>query len=573
MCMHSTKSALLAAMWLFLCFSLLLPLSLWFVHYGESWLLEWSLLSLGSADIKFSLLLDPMSLMFSSVVCLISGSVLMYSSNYMSTDPFLRRFIHLVLLFVMSMNFMIYIPSLPALLLGWDGLGIVSFALVIYYQNSKSLVAGITTILFNRIGDVMVLLTISVMVLQGHWLIIFTPSASLLEYATVLVVIAGMTKSAQMPFSSWLPAAMAAPTPVSALVHSSTLVTAGVYLLVRFHPLVLNSGINQPLLLVSVLTLFMAGIAANLENDLKKVIALSTLSQLGVMLFSLSLGMVYLSMFHLLTHALFKALLFLCAGIIIHNSGGVQDLRHLGGIYYQLPFTVSCLVVANLALCGMPFLSGYYSKDLILEHAMEDFVTGFLLLLLLVATGATAAYSLRLSLSCLWSPCNNTSMSSTSESDISLLLPLVLLSLGGIGSGCFLNSLMLDFSTIYTLPLSLKVVIGMLLWVGLAVGVSLWEHVPELNKKSGWYFLFSSLWFLASLSGPATANIGMKCGSSVMFNVDQGWLETIGGQGMYGLLQYMFMTLQKWQARTFNYIVLMLILVVILFSVSEVSFF
>lgn len=194
---------------------------------------------------------------------------------------------------------------------------------------------------------------------------------------------------------------MAAPTPVSALVHSSTLVTAGVYLLVRFHPLVLQAGSCQPLLLISVLTLFIAGFAANLENDLKKVIALSTLRQLGVILFRLSLGIVFLTMFHLLTHALFKALLFLCAGIIIHNRGGVQDLRHLGGLYSQVPFTVTCLVVANLALCGIPFLRGFYSKDLILEHAMGDLMTGSLLLLMLVATGATAAYSLRLSLSCL----------------------------------------------------------------------------------------------------------------------------------------------------------------------------
>lgn len=253
---------------------------------------------------------------------------------------------------------------------------------------------------------------------------------------------------------------MAAPTPVSALVHSSTLVTAGVYLLVRFHPLVLQAGPCQPLLLISVLTLFIAGFAANLENDLKKVIALSTLRQLGVILFSLSLGIVFLTMFHLLTHALFKALLFLCAGIIIHNSGGVQDLRHLGGLYFQVPFTVTCLVVANLALCGIPFLRGFYSKDLILEHAIGDSMTGALLFLMLVATGATAAYSLRLSLSCLWGQCNNTSISSTSEIDISLILPLVLLSLGGIRGGCLINSFLLEFRAVYVIPPRFKVIVG-----------------------------------------------------------------------------------------------------------------
>lgn len=256
---------------------------------------------------------------------------------------------------------------------------------------------------------------------------------------------------------------MAAPTPVSALVHSSTLVTAGVYLLVRFHPLVLQTGSSQPLLLISVLTLFIAGFAANLENDLKKVIALSTLRQLGVILFRLSLGMVYLTIFHLLTHALFKALLFLCAGIIIHNRGGVQDLRHLGGLYSQVPFTVTCLVVANLALCGIPFLRGFYSKDLILEHALRSLMTGSLLLLMLVATGATAAYSLRLSLSCLWGQGNNARICSTSEIDITLILPLVLLSLGGIRGGCFMSSFLLDFRAVYVLPPRLKVTVGRLL--------------------------------------------------------------------------------------------------------------
>lgn len=195
---------------------------------------------------------------------------------------------------------------------------------------------------------------------------------------------------------------MAAPTPVSALVHSSTLVTAGVYLLVRFERLLLNQRFIQYfLLIVSVLTLLMAGIAANFETDLKKVIALSTLRQLGVMLLRYSLGRVALTLFHLFTHALFKALLFLCAGIIIHSSGGVQDLRLLGIGAQQLPITRSCLNVANLSLCGMPFLRGFYSKDLILELSLGRSTSFLILALILVATGATAAYSVRLSLASL----------------------------------------------------------------------------------------------------------------------------------------------------------------------------
>jgi len=191
---------------------------------------------------------------------------------------------------------------------------------------------------------------------------------------------------------------MAAPTPVSALVHSSTLVTAGVFLIIRFFPFLSSiSGFKTFLLFVSVLTLLIAGIGANYENDLKKVIALSTLRQLGVIIIRLGIGIPYLALFHLYTHALFKALLFLCAGMIIHNSSNTQDIRHIGLLFSQAPLTVGCINVANLALCGAPFLRGFYSKDLILEFSLYSPTNSLIVLLIFLATGITAAYSLRLS--------------------------------------------------------------------------------------------------------------------------------------------------------------------------------
>jgi NADH-ubiquinone oxidoreductase chain 5 len=192
---------------------------------------------------------------------------------------------------------------------------------------------------------------------------------------------------------------MAAPTPVSALVHSSTLVTAGVFLIIRFFPFLSQTALFQPILLfISVLTLLIAGIGANYENDLKKIIALSTLSQLGVIIIRLGINIVYLSLFHLYTHALFKALLFLCAGMIIHNNLNRQDIRRMGLISEQAPITVACLNIANLSLCGAPFLRGFYSKDLILELALTNPTNSVIVLLIFLATGITAAYSLRLSL-------------------------------------------------------------------------------------------------------------------------------------------------------------------------------
>jgi len=184
----------------------------------------------------------------------------------------------------------------------------------------------------------------------------------------VFIILAGLTKRAQIPFSAWLPAAMAAPTPVSALVHSSTLVTAGVYLLIRFYSVFESELLlGAALFYLGALTMLMAGIVASFETDLKKIIALSTLSQLGLIVLSVGLGNINLAIFHLIVHAIFKALLFLCGGKIIHSFGGEQDIRFIGGINTNLPVSLVTLNVANFSLCGIPFISGFYSKDLILE--------------------------------------------------------------------------------------------------------------------------------------------------------------------------------------------------------------
>jgi len=213
----------------------------------------------------------------------------------------------------------------------------------------------------------------------------------------VFIVFAAITKRAQIPFSSWLPAAMAAPTPVSALVHSSTLVTAGVYLLIRFNILLVESIFGRVLLLIAGFTIFMSGLAANFEFDLKKIIALSTLSQLGLIIMILSIGFYKLAFFHLLTHALFKALLFICAGSVIHSIKNSQDIRDMGGLVNCMPFRIICLHCANLALCGMPFLAGFYSKDLILELVLVSSVNYLIFFLYFFSTGLTVCYSLRLS--------------------------------------------------------------------------------------------------------------------------------------------------------------------------------
>lgn len=207
---------------------------------------------------------------------------------------------------------------------------------------------------------------------------------------------AAITKRAQVPFSSWLPAAMAAPTPVSALVHSSTLVTAGVFLLFRFYPFLRGYRIFcKVLLYFATLTSLMAGLRALVECDMKKIIALSTLSQLGVIMVALGLGSAFYAYYHLITHALFKALLFICAGTLIHLHSHSQDLRFMGNLVYQCPFIRSAIMVANIALCGGPFLAGFYSKDLILEMFIFSPNSILIIFLFYFATGLTVAYTVR----------------------------------------------------------------------------------------------------------------------------------------------------------------------------------
>lgn len=208
-------------------------------------------------------------------------------------------------------------------------------------------------------------------------------------------MIAAFTKSAQIPFSSWLPAAMAAPTPVSSLVHSSTLVTAGVYLLIRFNRR-FSENIIKFILVLSLLTIFISGLGANFEFDLKKIIALSTLSQLGIIIRILAIGSFDLAFFHLLTHALFKALLFICAGSIIHNFNSCQDIRFMGSVSKIIPLTRVYFNICNLSLCGLPFLSGFYSKDLIIERFSILNINIFVYVIFYLSIGLTVCYSFRL---------------------------------------------------------------------------------------------------------------------------------------------------------------------------------
>nr|AQM39948.1 NADH dehydrogenase subunit 5 [Phyllomimus sp. ZJZ-2017] len=502
--------------------------------------IEWELFSVNSSMVVMTILLDWMSLIFVGFVMFISSLIIYYSEEYMMGDLNMERFICLVLLFVMSMMFLIISPNIISILLGWDGLGLVSYCLVIYYQNFKSYGAGMLTALSNRVGDVALLMTVVWMMNMGSWNVIFyIEEVSEEQWGIViiiLVILAAMTKSAQIPFSSWLPAAMAAPTPVSALVHSSTLVTAGVYLLIRFNNMIIMSSfaINF-LLLVGVLTMFMSGVGANLEFDLKSIIALSTLSQLGLMMGILGLGSSSMAFFHLLTHALFKALLFMCAGVIIHVMMNCQDIRYMGGLSWYMPITTGCFNIATLALCGMPFLAGFYSKDLILEYVMLSYVNMFMFFLFMFSTGLTVSYSLRLCFYSMSGDFNYSSFYMIRDYKGSMLNMMLILTMGAIMGGSMLGWVFYSTPMVINLPMILKMLVLMVTIIGGIVGYLLPYSISFYMEFSLFKVLvfFGSMWFMPSLSTQGLSKVPLSLGNKILMTIDQGWSEEFGGQGFY----------------------------------------
>ena len=339
----------------------------------------------------------------------------------MASEKFLDRFIFLLFSFVLSIFIIVFRPNLFRIIIGWDGLGITSFLLVIYFQNKSSINAGLITVLTNRLGDVLILRAITIILSTSRWdltLLGFRGNHQNYFFFLLLIIIAAFTKRAQIPFSRWLPAAIAAPTPVSSLVHSSTLVTAGVYLLLRFQNLLFLSQLREICLLFGSLTICLAGIGGMFETDFKKIVALSTLSQLGLIISSLGLGLWKVAFFHLLTHAFFKALLFITTGSRIHTARDYQDLRVISLPWSKGPRTACIALVANIRLIGIPFLAGFYSKDLILEIVFRSRLRVYYYYLFLLGTILTVLYSMRFIINSSFGPLKKQILIQKSEDDL-----------------------------------------------------------------------------------------------------------------------------------------------------------
>ncbi|RZO90815.1 MAG: NADH-quinone oxidoreductase subunit L [alpha proteobacterium HIMB114] len=415
-------------------------------------------ISSGQLNLNWSIYIDTLTAVMLVVVTSVSFLVHVYSIGYMSHDPDKPRFMSYLSLFTFAMLMLITSDNFLQLFFGWEGVGLASYLLIgFWFKKPSANAAAIKAFVVNRVGDFG--LAIGVFLIYKYtgslnFSEVFQAVPSLLDkkinfigtdgnlitYICVFLFIGAMGKSAQLFLHTWLPDAMEGPTPVSALIHAATMVTAGVFLVVRCSPIFEFSPFSQSLIVtIGASTAFFAATIGLVQNDIKKVIAYSTCSQLGYMFFAAGIGAYHIAIFHLFTHAFFKALLFLCAGSVIHSLHEEQDIRKMGGIYKKIPYTYAFMVIGTLAITGFPFLSGFYSKDAILEAAyFSTNSAGMYATSIGVFTALlTSIYSWRLIYKTFHGNYKNESyeIDKIHESPPVILIPLFILTIGAIFAG------------------------------------------------------------------------------------------------------------------------------------------
>ena len=418
----------------------------------------------GELNVNWSMNIDPLSAVMLVVVTSVSALVHIYSIGYMSHDPHKPRFMAYLSLFTFAMLMLVTSDNFIQLFFGWEGVGLCSYFLIgFWFKKESANAAAIKAFVVNRVGDFGFALGIflvfylfgtvnysevfeQIPIITEKNLNFLGFDINAIDLICLLLFIGAMGKSAQILLHTWLPDAMEGPTPVSALIHAATMVTAGVFLVVRCSPIYEYSELALNLItIVGMTTALFAASVAIVQTDIKKIIAYSTCSQLGYMFFATGVGAYNIAMFHLFTHAFFKALLFLGSGSVIHAFKDEQDINEMGGVWKHLPYTYAMMIIGTLALTGFPFLSGFYSKDAIIEFAyLRDNTVGYYAAGIGIFTAfLTSIYSWRLIFKTFHGEYNNKKMkiSETHESPLVMLIPLVLLSIGAIFAGMLFKDL------------------------------------------------------------------------------------------------------------------------------------